>query len=272
MMKFVKGLKWVVAAGCIIAVFSGVSQCRAEEWPEIRSKIEKQYGGFDDKVKDMTIIQEGKMMAGQNEMTSEMKGFQKGDKYRLETKMAIPQKEGAGQKMPAMETTIIYDGKDGWMISPFGGKSKIPADKEARHSTGMDWFDFIPEDANVEGTEEMNGHSCYIVSMKKSATLPYTKMWIDKDELVLVRAEGAMPGGKKVSWVFSDFQKVAGKYKLPYRVEASVDGKTMSIFTVKSMEINQGLGEDLFDADKVKVQEFDMKGLMEQMMKDKEEK
>ena len=272
MLKSGKKIMRVAAVVFALSVFMSINQCLAVEWSDIKSRIEKQYGGFKEQVKDMTIIQEGKMMAGQREMTSEMKGYRKDDKYRLETKMALPQNEGAPQGMPAMETTIIYDGKDAWMISPFGGKTKIPADKETRQSTGMDWFDFIPENASVEGTEEMNGRTCYVISMAKSVTLPYTRMWIDKDKLLLVKAEGKMPGGKKVSWDFSDFKKVAEKWELPYRAEASIGGKPMSIFTVKSIQINQGFSDDLFDPDKVEVQEFDMQKLMKQMMKDKEEK
>jgi len=45
----------------------------------------------------------------------------------------------------------------------------------------------------------------------------------------------------------------------------------VSTFLVKSLEINKGLSDELFDPNKVKVKKFDMQEMMKKMMQEEEE-
>ena len=59
---------------------------------------------------------------------------------------------------------------------------------------------------------------------------------------------------------------------MPFRTEMYSGKDLISTVVVKSVEVNKGLADDLFDPDKIKASAGpDMKGMMEQMkkMKDK---
>ncbi|MEA1939887.1 MAG: hypothetical protein U9N03_04390, partial [Candidatus Caldatribacteriota bacterium] len=95
---------------------------------------------------------------------------------------------------------------------------------------------------------------------------PYKRIWVDKDKLFLVQAEGDSSDGNKVRTTFSDFRKVKGSWELPYAIEVFINGEqTMTVLT-KSLKINQGLSDDLFDIDKVEVSGPNMQEMMQNMM------
>ena len=49
---------------------------------------------------------------------------------------------------------------------------------------------------------------------------------------------------------------------MPYKTQVFLDSRLISTTVVKSLEMNKGLSDDLFDPDKVEVKGFDMQEMM----------
>ncbi|MEA2022010.1 MAG: outer membrane lipoprotein-sorting protein [Candidatus Caldatribacteriota bacterium] len=113
----------------------------------------------------------------------------------------------------------------------------------------------------------MEGRECYLLELEIERESPYKRIWVDKDMLFLVQAEGDSSDGNNVRTTFSDFRKAKDSWELPYKIEVFINGEqTMTVLT-KSLEINKGLSDDLFDVNKVKVSGPNMQEMMQNMMK-----
>ncbi|MCK4245124.1 MAG: hypothetical protein KAX20_05810, partial [Candidatus Omnitrophica bacterium] len=234
-------------------------------WSNILKEIKAKYVKFEKEVKDITILQEIKATAPQGEATSEMKILKKGKKFRME--ITLPT-SGIPAGMAGMKTIIIFDGKDTWMISPFTGKKKLSEEEEKEYQK-VDWWDWVSEKAKIVGTEKVGERECYVVEVEEEKRVPFTKVWVDKKGLLLVKAEGGGPVKKKMGYLFSDFRKIENGWELPYRIDISIDGSPLYASFVKSLEINSGLSDDLFDPDKVEVKGSNMQEMIKKMMRQK---
>lgn len=261
----------VVLVVVLVSLVLGVSQGLSADWSSILKEAKAKYAKFEKEVKDMTIMQETKMVISEKdkkEMTSEMKILRKGEKFRVETKMQMPDMPEA---MGEMETVIIYDGEDLWMISSFLGKKKLSDEEAHEYQTERNWWDLISEKAKIVGTEKVDKRECYVVETKEEKEFPFTRIWLDKKSLDLIKGERKQPKEETMLWVHSDFKKVKGDWEMPYKTEIYTGEKLVSTSLVKSLEINKGLSDDLFDPDKVKVKGFDMQEMMKKMMQEEKE-
>ena len=253
------GIVLVVALVCLVL---GVSEGQTADWSNIFKKIKAKYVKFEKEVKDMTILQEIKAAAPQGEISSEMKVLKKGKKFRME--ITLPT-SGIPAGMAGMKAVIISDGKDAWMISSFTGKKKLSDDEEKQYQ-GIDWWDWFSEKAKIVGTEKVGERKCYVVEIEEERRVPFAKVWVDKKKLLLVKAESEGPGKKKMGYLFSDFRKIEGGWELPHRIDISMDGSPLYASFIKSLEINKGLSDDLFDPNKVEVKKSNMQEIMKKMM------
>jgi hypothetical protein len=87
---------------------------------------------------------------------------------------------------------------------------------------------------------------------------------MDKKNLYMVKSEGEGTDGEIILMVNSDFRKVKGDWEMPYKTEMYGDNELMFTLLVKSIEINKGVSDDLFDPDKVKAKGFNMQEMMQQ--------
>ncbi len=267
----VAGVVFMVA---LLILGLGVRQGLSADWSSVLKEAKAKYAKFEKEVKDMTIVQEMKMVMSEKdkkEMTSEMKMLRKGEKYRMESKMQMPQSPDMPKGMGEMETIIIYDGKDTWMISSFLGKKKLSDKEEKHYQTEKNWWDLISEKAKIVGAEKVGKRECYVVETKEEKEFPFTRVWLDKKSLNLIRGERKEPKEETMVWVHSDFKKIKGDWEMPYKTEIYTGEKLVSTFLVKSLEINKGLSDELFDPNKVKVKKFDMQEMMKKMMQEEEE-
>jgi hypothetical protein len=87
---------------------------------------------------------------------------------------------------------------------------------------------------------------------KKGATASFTKMWIDKDNLVQVKAEMMVEKKKKAVVLYSDFRKVPGNWEMAFKTEmfAEKDNQLISTVIVKSVDVNKGVADALFEIGK----------------------
>jgi outer membrane lipoprotein-sorting protein len=69
--------------------------------------------------------------------------------------------------------------------------------------------------------------------------------------------------------IFSDLKKVKGQWEMPYKTEMYAKGKLMSTVVITALQVNKGIADDQFNADKVPVEKkgFGMGDMMKQMMK-----
>lgn len=240
------------------------SEALASDWTNLIKKAEAKYANFYKEVKDITMVQEMKIVMPEGEMTSEMKMMRKGEKYRVVTKMSMPNMpKGMGE----METIIISDGKETWTISSFAGKQKLPEGDEVKHQGNLGWWDSFSKEAKITGSETIKGRDCYVVKFKEEAESYTTRVWIDKNELFLVKSESKGDKGGTMTIVYSDFRKIKGNWEIPYETEIFSDDKLVTTIKVRSLEMNKGLGDDLFDPDKVEVKKMDMQEMMKMMQR-----
>ena len=111
-------------------------------------------------IKDEIIIMEMKTVLSEEEMTSsnEVKRFFKGEKYRIETTMQMP---NMPKEMRGMTTILIYDVKDTWMISLMGKKKLLDEECKQYQKEEISCCIRMFEKAKIVGTEiylKINGY------------------------------------------------------------------------------------------------------------------
>ncbi len=259
-----KVLTVLIVTVCLIPAATPTS---AADWAALFEKIKSKYAKFEKEIKDMTILQEIKTVTPDRELKSESKMLKKNKMFRTEITMEVPEMP---KEMGPMSSIVIYDGKDTWMISSMMGKQKLIGDEEKQYQIGSDWWGFLSEKAEITGSEKIDSYDCYVVEADEQGDYPYSRIWIDKNSLVLIKAEREGPNDKKIQMVFSDFKKVKDTWDVPYKTEMLMDGKLMSVVLVKSIEINKNLSDDLFDPEKVEVKGTSMQDIMK-MMKEKDD-
>jgi len=252
--------KVIISAVALMILAGWVNRAAAVDWQDVLKQVKSLQSRYKSEIKDMTWVQESKMTAPNGgEMTHEMKLFKKGEKFRMESKMQGPQMPGG------METTVIFDGQDTWMISAFTGKKKLSGGQEKQYQAQRDWWGQVSDKASVVGSETVSGRDCYMVDVNDPQKSSFTKMWVDKKSLNLIKGEMKNPKGETSSWVSSDFRKIKGDLEMPYKMEMFQNGKLMSASVVKSVEINKGLADDLFNPEKVQAKGMDFQQMMKGM-------
>lgn len=250
----------------VLALLSLVTiQGCAPNWPKLFKKVRTKYASFAEKIQDMTIIEDMKMITSERELAYEAKLFKKGEKFRIETnmKMYLP---GLPAEIRGIKMTIIYDGQDSWLIAPIVGRTKLSLEEERRYQFARDWWQFISEKGRIMGTEKVDGRDCYIVTFKEDPESFFTRIWVDKKRLLLIKAEYITPDGGVMLWVNSDFRNLKGYWDTPYKTEVFLNGELTMSTTVKSLEINKGLTDDFFDAGKVKTSEFSLSEILKTLI------
>jgi len=266
------GVKTLLVALVILVL--GLSRALTQDWSSILKQAQVKYAKFENEIKDMTIVQEMKVITPEGEMVSETKMLKKGEKFRMDTRMQAPETS----EMPeGMETVAIYDGKDTWMISSFMEKKKLSGEEKKQYEEERNWWrernwwELVSEKAKIVGTEKVDKRECYVVEMEEERESPFTKLWFDKKNLALIKYEVNGPKGETIALIQSDFRKIKGDWEMPYKTEFYTDGKLMSTSLVKSLEINKGVSDDLFDPNRVKIKGFNIREMMKKRIPEKEE-
>jgi len=78
-------------------------------------------------------------------------------------------------------------------------------------------------------------------------------VWFDPEYGVvrLVTKEETPAGLKRIELILSDFRPMVGGLSYPYKQETFLDGRPFSVASVKSVRVNSGLSDDLFDPDRL---------------------
>lgn len=252
----------------LVSLTLTVNQGFTKDLSSMLKELEAKYAKFEEEIKDMTTVQEMNVVTPEGEMVSEMQMLRKGEKFRMDTTIEMSQAPDMPEGMGEMKTIIIYDGKDTWMISSFTGKKKkLSGEVEKQYQRERNWWKSISEKAKIAGTEKVGKRDCYVVEIQEEE-YPFTKLWLDKTNLVLIKGESKGTEGETILLICSDFKKIKGGWEMPYKTEIYADGELMSTSLVKSLKINKGLSDDLFDPKKVKIERkgYGMREMMKEMM------
>ncbi|OGF01481.1 MAG: hypothetical protein A2509_02485 [Candidatus Edwardsbacteria bacterium RIFOXYD12_FULL_50_11] len=220
----------------------------AQDISQLAQKFQDRYGKLERQIKDMTMVQEITLVSKDGNIISDATYCYKGDKFRLDTKVNASQEKGM-----KMETTILFDGTDMWMIAPFMGKKKLSEKDQAKYQKDRSWkwWADLVKNGKITGTEKIGDRNCYIieyVSGQKEDQVPFDRIWIDADNLVQVKAEMTVEKKKKAFALYSDFRKVIGNWVMPFKTELfyEKDKQPISTIIVKSVDINKGVDDALF--------------------------
>jgi outer membrane lipoprotein-sorting protein len=236
MKKFFKlGIAVVVAA-----LFCGVAFAKLP--PELFNKLTRANALKEGKIKDMAKVEtmeNSKMPGGQIETTS----YTKGIKSRLETKMMSNGKP--------VTMVSVFDGTTGWQIfnnmkmKTGNAGNKAEAAKKYQEEANKNY-----DNMNVVRSETLNGKDCYVIEYaitekgKKMSLL----MWLDKESSLMYQMTANDSSGKEqMKTVMSDYRDVFENIKMPFKTEVYIGDKAAMKTLVKSIKVNQGLADSLFD-------------------------
>lgn len=252
-----------------VILFSAIGQGFSQSLSDILREAKNNYKNFNQDFKDMAMIFDSKIYTPEGEMTSEMKLFTKGEKSRSEIMMQFPESAGMPEGMGSMQTIIIFNGQDNWMVSSFTGKTKLTpeqTEEQMQYQTGMNWWKSISDKAKYVGIERINNRECYVLEIEAGEDSLYSRVWVDKNNLFLVQTESKIDSGETMRMIFSDFRKIKDNWELAYKTEGFIDEVPMMTILLKSFEMNQGLSDDLFDIDKVEVSGPNIQEMMQNLM------
>lgn len=221
----------------------------AEDWSALSKRLYDQCLGFNDAVKDITLVMEMTNPSSDGAIVTESKLFQKRNKFRAEITLGGLEGEDM-EGLEDMKTVVIDDGTAVWIVNPMMGKSRIPPSEGSKYRGQWYCSEYIPAQAEIAGSETVGGRECWILDVKDEDA-DYSRIWIDTNSLVLVKLESESGDGETTTALFSDFRKIMGDYELPHRTELYAGADLISTIVVKSAAVNTGLSDDLFDADAV---------------------
>ena len=250
--------KALIITAALAILGPGTESARGADISSILKAAQEKSSQFDREIKNMVMVQEIRTQAGPNPMLSENKVIKMGDKFRVETNMEAP---GMGK----MKTIIIHDGKDTWMISPFTGKQKLPDSEAGTHQSQKHWWDFISDKSTLVGNQKVGGRNCHVIEITGDSQLPFSKIWLDRNSLVMVQAESQSPDGSTTRLVYSNFKKIQGGLEIPYKTEVYTGQNLMSTTLIKTLEVNQAVSPSLFDPTQVKAPQMNMQDMMKMM-------
>jgi len=219
-------------------------------WAELSKRMAASCAKFEQSVKDITITMELAVPSSGGALTSESLVYLKGDRFRAEISMEGLVEAGLPAAIASMKTIVVGDSAKAWIINPVMGKSEIPVSEGTKYSGQWRCGDYMPADAKVTGVEKVGGRDCFVLEVQDENS-GFATLWIDQKSLNLMKAEGVPGEGETNITIFSDYRKVAGDLEFPYKTEVYSGADLISTITMKSIEINKGLADELFDADKI---------------------
>jgi outer membrane lipoprotein-sorting protein len=224
----------------------------SETLADLSKRMNDRCGKFNEIVRDITLTMEMANPSSEGALTTQTVFYQKGRRFRAEMTMTGLGGDDAAGGMADLKVIVVSDGTSVWIVNPMTGKSQIPPG-EGRKYRGQ-WYceDYIPANAEIVGSESVGGHDCHVLAVKDEKS-DYAKLWIDKKSLVLVKSEATPQEGETTVTLFSDFRKITSDIELPYKTELYSGADLISTILMKSVEVNKGLADGLFDPDKVKI-------------------
>lgn len=237
-------MKKIYSTMCLVFISMGVlCPGYAASLEQIIAEMKDYETNARKQITDMTIFLEFKAIAKGKESIGYELVLRKGEKYRVE-RTQPDTLFGSYQELLPVTT---FDGKTIWTFDRSGTKTSVTFDDwRLRPYLTWDWSSLISLKSRLVSVDEVGGQSTYYIELPPGwLNLPFKSIWVDYQKPLLVRAQST-----KMLLVYSEFQPVFEEIELPYRSETFAGGGDfITLTTVKSVEINQGMEDDLFNPD-----------------------
>ncbi|MFH1416569.1 MAG: hypothetical protein ABIH89_10850 [Elusimicrobiota bacterium] len=201
------------------------------------------------KVTDITmVLTSQELQPGGANTTSRIKFMRRGAKTREVITTEYKGEIKGSEKPFKIKTMAIDDGQNRWQFDPAIFRW-IPVFEDDVYVVDiidlMKWHEDVSDETKILGTERVQDKTLYLVDIPGENDA-YTKIWVDKQTLSVVKTENNDMEGNITTEIFSDFKKVKKILDLPHRVEIKRNGELMQILIVNSVKINKGLNDRLF--------------------------
>jgi len=259
------------AALALVAFGSILPACgSAETWESLSKRMIESCAKYTQGIKDISWTMEMEVPSSEGSFKSTSVLYREGERFRVEVSMEGMEDAGVPAAMAGMKTIVIGDGTNAWIVNPMMGKSKVSVEEAAKYRGQWSCGDYVPVAAEIIGSEKIGGRDCYVLSVLDQSS-DFAKLWIDQKSFFVMKMEGKPEEGVASVILLSDYRKVSGDFEMPFRTEMYSGKDLISTVVVKSVAVNKGIADDLFDPDKIKTSGPDMQGMMDRMkeLKDK---
>ncbi|MDA8326354.1 MAG: hypothetical protein M0033_09050 [Nitrospiraceae bacterium] len=209
----------------------------AGQMEDLIGRLNARYADFDKKMNNVII----KTVEHSGAAETMMKIYRENDKLRIES---VPEVPGLQPKAAdALKTVIIWDGSSAWMMTPTGQR-KIPGVTRDTFQAENNWWKEVARGAKISGEQTVGGRRCYVIEIA-GPQARFSRIWIDENDLVMVKAGTKSPEGKRLEWLFSDFRKIGG-WDVPFKTQTLLEGQVVSTSDIESFEFGKALPDGLF--------------------------
>lgn len=238
----------------------------AADAQKIINDMQMHYEDFEKSIDDMKMTNTMNIDDEEGSVDMDMTVYKKGEKFRFDVTVNM---DGEGDELGPINTVFIYDGNEMWMVVPIVGKQKVEDEEEMDDYDSvmeMFWWNSFGSDPQLIGTETVEGKECHIIKFNE---IPddyegFEKIWVSKKDNILIKAVSEENDDEYV--MFKDYKDVYKGYKLPYKtVFYSEDDVEEMVIDIESIDINKGIGDDIFDVNNVEVDNSGMENFLQNM-------
>lgn len=175
--------------------------------------------------------------------------------------LKVPRRQRVEEVVEGRRTVRVVVGDRAWERAHDGRVYEVPVDREHERTylimplrrTAADllaeWRALGVRD-DVSHVTRVNGRPITVIGAQPGErNVP--SVWLDAEHGVVrfVRRERLPTGEVLVDLAFSEHRPITSGFAFPYRQEAFVDGKLLLLVVVRSVTLNGGIPDDLFEAD-----------------------
>jgi outer membrane lipoprotein-sorting protein len=175
--------------------------------------------------------------------------------------LKIPQRQRVEETVEGRRKVRVVVGERAWERSPDGRVYEVPIERDHERTylimplrrTAADllaeWRSLGVRD-EVSHVTRVNGRPITVIGAQPGER-HVPSVWLDAEHGVVrvVRREKLGKSDALVDLAYSEHRPITGGFAFPYRQEAFVDGKLVLLVIVRSVRVNGGVPDALFDAD-----------------------
>ena len=175
--------------------------------------------------------------------------------------------EGPGGILAGLPTTVISLAGATTLLTPMGAEQLSPAEAAEYEPEHICW-DFTNLGATVVGSTTVDGYDCEVVELEEEGQK--FRLNVDKQRFLVLGGEVVSDEPERLYWRFSDFRPAAYDFELPRLIEMFAGDQRVSILRVTAVDVNTGLGDEVFDPAKISMPT--QEELLQQMLGGEEQK
>lgn len=211
--------------------------------------MEDKNSSFEKEVNDIVMhLTSQELMPDGLKASSRIKFMRKGNKTKEIVTTEFKEYSGSKEKPFKLTSMAIDDGENKWVFEPAIFRW-IPTFEDDVYIVDiidlMKWHNDLTEGTKFVGQEMIDGTPVYLVDIPGDDGA-YTKIWVDKQRMVVLKVEYMDNEDNVTVEIFSDIRKVKKKWDLPFKVETKKNGELMQTLLVNSVKINTGLSDKIF--------------------------